>query len=400
MLEVYDFGLGCADETLAVDGQCITVGVSYELPSCAGDEIVYPGLAHCEPLDDDCPADDDPLTFSADYPGALFVWTGAEQGGDGSAAAPFQTIQKAINIAAGNGARIVVAPGNYDETVAIEAGPIIVEGVCARDVTVQTTSTGATAIEITPEDKAEDSITRVARMTILSEGVGIRATSTSGHDIEIESVIIESEQNAIVVKSAAPDGFGLADNNVKATVNRALLSTIGGSAIVATGYNLEVTNTRISKTAAALDSQGDLGAGIWARPMGFVPIEDLNTVLASPGSYLVVSNTLIEGAQYAGVLSEGSIVQLSKSVVRHISPVGAAIGWDDSGAGVSIAWHPWRDTDLPTGQSPRSSLAEVLIHDVANVGLRVQGVDLDVSQSTIRAVGAVAGLAWVMASEP
>lgn len=382
ILDVYDFGLGCADSTLALEDRCVDVGVSYKLPSCSDDAIVYPSLAACEPLDDQCPADPDPLTYAGSYDGASFVWDGAPDGGDGSAAAPFKTIAQAIQSASGS-AHIVLAPGTYEEPVTIENWPINLEGVCARDVTIQTED-GQTGIEVISKEGKRGATmdSRVAHLSILSGGAGIRATSTSG--LRIESVRIDSVHNAIFLQQRPPPGATPTPLDT-ATVQRALLSTTAGSAIVALGYELRISKTRIRQTGAALDEAGDLGAGIWMRPVPFSQLVNDLDLADFGGSYLEVSDSLIERTHYAGVLAEGTLVQLSKSVVRHVSAVGADVGWDDMGAGVSIGWQPWRSTVLPEHE-PRSSLLEVLIHDVINVGVRARGVDLDVSKSTIRSV--------------
>ncbi len=396
ILDVYEFGVTptvveCAEDEVAFGASCVTVGVDFELPECDAGEIVYPGLDACQPFDDACPESPDPVTYSSSYQGASFVWAQAAEGGDGSAATPFRTLSEAIAVAVA-GDRIVVAPGTYHENIVIGLLPVDIEGVCARDVRLAPKSADEPAVLLTKTGGTKEQPTagsRLARLHIETEGLGIRADTTT--NLHLQDVRIDSGDSAVSLQVSRPITQQAVALDT-ATIERSLLGSSGASAIVATGYRLTIRQTRVARAGPAVDARGDFGVGVWVRPSRFATVTN-SELKPFTGGLVVLEDTLIERSSYAGLRAQGSLVDMRRVVVRQVSASNMRdrLGWNDSGAGVVIEAEPWRLVDLPDDAVGVSTLEQVQIHDVVDAGIRALGVELSVMHSNIERVSPAPG---------
>ncbi|HZO13354.1 MAG TPA: hypothetical protein VFB62_08840, partial [Polyangiaceae bacterium] len=151
-----DAGLGAwaceAGELLQEDGSCLAAGIEPEdcpegfmptgdraceplLLECAPGTMALAGESACRPVAP-CPSGkwgDIPVETDTQYVDATFV------GGNGTAQAPWSTVQQAVD-SASDGAIVAIAAGDYLENVTAQGKRVRLWGVCSDVVIVGTVS--------------------------------------------------------------------------------------------------------------------------------------------------------------------------------------------------------------------------------------------------------------------
>ena len=143
-------------------------------------------LVPCRPSPGDCGLDEFALTEADDV---RFVDDDAAPNGDGTLAAPYQTIQKAINSSA-PGMRIAVAAGEYSGHLLIP-WPLDIVGRCAAQVRFTGTS-GTSSIEVPKGAPITGESALLRGITVTGDRLGIMVEG--GVPLRIERVHIDAAQ--------------------------------------------------------------------------------------------------------------------------------------------------------------------------------------------------------------
>jgi hypothetical protein len=295
----------CAPGELASgDGVCVPAGVpaaacpaGFEaldrgchpiLPAapCASGEMTLPGETACRPVADcgEGPWGDIPVEPNTHYVDASFVGIS-----DGSAAAPWTTIQDAI-VAVEPDAIVAVAAGTYGKVDI--AKPVRLWGRCPSLVTVQTPVQN---VAITVIGGADGTLIRGLHLHGSAAGIAVGNATAVGEQLWF------TELN---VGALAGTWFGVAD----LTIRDSLFEDMRFSAGVAKGGTLNVERVHARRT----ENSG-----------AFVAIEafdDAATNEVARRGELTLVRALVEDAADSGVLSLGGIVNVEATAVLNTVP--------------------------------------------------------------------------------
>ncbi len=292
--------------------------------ACPAGEVRFGDRAACVRLGSECPAGDwpDPLPEGT---GHVFVRAGAT--GTGTQAAPFGSIEAGIR-AAPSGGVVVVAPGVYDEALAIYAGVSVV-GACAAQTIVAPTGADYAAVEMLERDASLEDVTVRAPPGGFAIDV---ANTVSLRDVAVEGgtriglAVRQSGQldaTRVVIRGVTGEpesGFGVAVLSGQATFHGLSITDCEGAAIVAEGEGGLVDVTGLY---AARVEQG--------RP-------EARVVNALGGARVVARQSLIEEFDGAGFIAEqdGASILVEDTVVRRFG------NEDGTGVGAFVARGPAR----------------------------------------------------------
>ena len=317
------------------------------------------GTSECVPVGEPCP-DGEPWhsaealreRVGAGFEGAIrYVATEAEPDGDGSRERPLATIAAALALAEA-GDVVALAPGRYEEAVALDAQVALV-GACVEQTTIAA-----------PEG---ESVTLTAaawlgELSVTGAGVGVRLAAESGaaqvSGVRVSEawgrgIVVASGSAAlrrVVVADTNPDeageGFGIV---VEAgSLEASELSVVGseGRGVVVVAGQATLEDAIIRDTA----SSGAPGAGLWVEAAGEALTAERLYLAGNAGAGVVLSGPA------AGARSE---VVLRDAIVLDSAP-GEGAG---DGAGVWMA------------QGATLEAERLLVHRASDRGVQLVGGD-------------------------
>lgn len=178
----------------APDGGCVST-----LPTTCPDPLVaFPGETACHALDE-CPASQFPAVDGA----AVYVDGSAPAGGDGTSARPVRSLGAAIALArAGKVPRVLVAAGNYPESILIDT-PLELRGVCSAKVRIAPPDSMAaeTTISVTAD-------ATVSGLTLVGKSFRRGLAAVGGASLSIDHVSVRGYivgiENARVANPKVP----------------------------------------------------------------------------------------------------------------------------------------------------------------------------------------------------
>ncbi|MBX7113567.1 MAG: right-handed parallel beta-helix repeat-containing protein [Myxococcaceae bacterium] len=209
---------------------------------CGVSEANFVGQPACARIGTVCPAGDFPEGVSGFM--VRYVRAGASAGGNGTLAAPFQTVGAAL-VNAAPGTIVAIAKGTYDEAVRVPAG-VTLWGACVA----QTTLTSSTSHAI------------IGTVTPLGAGVTVRNLTVSG---ERPGVVVGVPTATAVIEDVAvlrTKGFGIVvANGAQATARSVLVRNVGSATQGGDGFHVEGGGTL---TLAKVVVEQIVGLGIVA----------------------------------------------------------------------------------------------------------------------------------------
>lgn len=357
----------CTDAEVRAEDGCLAVGVTVcaegfvadeaggcepILPAeaCGPGEMAIPGEESCRPV-----ADCGEATW-AGIPtdgSVVYVDGAAAGGGDGTMEAPFDTLPAAI-LAAPSNAVVALAPGDYPIATVL-AKPLRFWGRCPRDVSlswaggdvgaVMNIAPGASGSEfhrLAITSDGEVSISASAEDVLFEEiwlhdaGLGLAGVDVAvSPTMVVRGSLFEQVQgiglyagggtitfSESVLRDMAPSGLGTGGGAVVSTVGltkggsslvtieRSVIDGAFGAAVAVDGSSAIVTASVIRNVVVDQSSGAD-GYGAVAT-----------TGLMTPGSPgLLITGSLIENTQTAGILGIGAALEVVDTVIRDVSPV-------------------------------------------------------------------------------
>jgi len=319
----------CGDFLLPTgDGSCEPI-----LPAspCTGaGTMAVPGEGACRPVAacDKAPWGDAPIEATTQ-----FVDGGFGGQSDGTAAAPWTSIQQAIDAAA-DGAAIAVAAGNYAEALSVAGKAVRIWGRCPELVTIASP-------DASPSVSLQATASGSELHALGISGRGVVVTAATG--LLLDRLWIHAVDGIGVHLEAAAQG----------TVTGSLIELCGEAALRVEGASANVEACSLRDTHQA------------GTDVSYAAIQvDSDATVAM----LAASRLLIERAGHAGVRTLGADSTIVDSVVRDISdPIGAY--------GIVLR-------DL-AGRPSSSEVRRVVVTDM-NVGLIGANSELVVEHVAIR----------------
>jgi len=323
-----------------------------ERPICDPEtDGTFPLLGHtgCQPLGDPCPAGDWP-EIPADLPGdRVYVKADAAAGGDGSRAAPFATVEAAVEAAAA-GDVVVIAGGVYPGIVEIERD-VTLWGACVQRTVIEGEGPFAGAVRGALFVNADVTLT-VRNLRITGQYPGIL--------VEAADAVVRAE--GVWVHRATHHGMLVRGGRLE--LSGVLISEMARGENGNIGPGISVWNGA-EAAIANLTSEGPCAPGLGFQYEGTQAL--LDNVLVRDGGALVADDTpssvglhlyfgaqvsgqraLFQGSRRAGIdiFGPGCDLDLSDAVIRETEPFS-----DDDGGGYGL--------DLAGGA--HASLSRVLI---------------------------------------
>jgi hypothetical protein len=265
---------------------------------------------------------------------------------DGSAAAPYTSVQAAVDAAA-DGALVAIAAGNYAESVNVEGKHLTLWGVCAEQVSIEGNA-DAPALQL--GSGAGQSVVRgmalsagsLGLVILEAEGVlaeqlwvhntgGVGVAVTGGGSATLRDSLVELARTVGVFAGGATLTMERAE--VRATLPTASDLTVGWGVVAA------VANTGVPADLTMVDSivrgSRDFGVvvqgstaeldGVWIYDTSPKVPDDANGggIYALDGggrSTLTVRRSVIEQAFFFGMTIQNSVALIEDTVVRNIAP--------------------------------------------------------------------------------
>ncbi|HHH27491.1 MAG TPA: DUF1565 domain-containing protein, partial [Polyangiaceae bacterium] len=328
---------GCGDGFSFEDGACFAV-----LPDapCGPGTFAIPGETSCHGFDA-CGSGtfgDIPIG-----PGTQYVDGAFGGASDGSAAAPWTTIQQAVTAAA-DGATVAVAAGTYSEAVTIDH-PVALWGVCGDQVTI--------------DGGGSPALTLVGAAGVEVHGVALTgqmgATLGNAPDALLEDVWIhDTGEQGLEVQQ----GSGI-------VLTRSLVENANGYGIAAPLGDVEVVESSI-------------------RDIGPTPSGDWGTGLLAWGSSgdskqrIVFRRSVVERCLSFGIAVQAvTDTVVEDTLVREVD-VSASIGGDGMGL-----WQLWTDGD---GDRATLTVQRSVFEQLHASGIAVWGGDALIEDTTVRDV--------------
>jgi hypothetical protein len=350
----------CPAGEVLVDGACLLAGVQ---PSGCGQGFVHDGWRACVP---ELPAEACPATTMAvpgdsschevspcgaapwgDIPvdvGTVYV-DGGVVGGDGSAGAPYSTIQQAVN-AATSGAIVAIAAGTYAEAVTVSGKAVRLWGVCPAQVEIAGPSTDLATLTLMGAGASE------VHHLSLSGGGDVALLASNALGLIVEGVRIHDTPQAIAVEeSLGPTSLTLSDSLVESVYET--IAFVGGSELVVERSLLRGPPPGVN---------GSLPEGVF---VDFYPFASLR-------GRATLRQSVVEAVLNAGLMAFGSDATLEASVVRDVR---LAPGEVEGGYGALAA-----DSN---GQRGNLVVQRSLIAGIPDTGIIMQSSDLVVEDSVL-----------------
>jgi hypothetical protein len=356
-----DTETGCAPGERLVDGVCQAAGIP---PGGCGMGFVHDGDVGCDPVlpeaactagtfalpgERSCHGFDD--CGSAPYPtvpaGETVVHADANYqpgNGDGSAAAPFRTLQEAVD-AAPDGAVIAIAAGSY-ESVLVDR-PLTLWGRCGDMVSVE--ANGGPAIAL---DGAASGST-VRDLAVTGDDVGLQIVDATAVALERLWIHDTAGRGVNVLHETQPAAVGMTDLLIEAASERA---------IYAEGSALTIERVAIRDTQP-------LPAGSSARAINLRDDPETQT-----GGEATIRACVVEGGMEGGVLIHASSATIEDSVVRGVAPTSAG----RFGRAINV------QTDSTSTAPASLSLRTSLVSGCFDGGVVASGATLEVDRVVVR----------------
>jgi len=398
----------CAEGFEARDQGCDAV---LPVTPCPAGQMALPGETTCRSVAP-CPADgwgDIPVEAGAIHVDASFAGTP-----DGSEAAPWPTIQQAVD-AAEDGDQILVAAGTYAEHVTITGKGLRLWGVCPQQVSIEGPPDGVGAIdviqgahgteihrvgisgayvavgvsdatsvllqEIWVHDTGDqgllaDRVLGPAELTVrgsLVESTGLGGIVVVGAKVTLEDDVFRDTAARGVDVFASPQDGGAAG----LVADRIVVDHAVGGGIVVASSSATVSRAVVLDTDA--DASGQRGWG--------VAMFDVPGLPAASGKLI---DAVVERSHDAGVIASASSALVDGVTVRDVSPTAMGPG------SVGITMDAWSGTSPDVTGTIRQSLVE----GATGLGLFVGGArDVMIEGVQVRdtEVDTQAGYGWGMA---
>ena len=326
-------------------------------PDCPVGLARRPGEPACVRVGADCPAGGFPDGLPVD---AVFVRAG-EVGGDGTRAAPFGAVADGI-ARAPTGGVVAIAPGTYDEDVAIRRD-VTLWGACT-DVVLTRTGIGAVLVSdavatlrdlrvtgvrggFSVSSGADLTLRGVVIDDILGTAIAVLASSLDAEDVQfrdVGGVLLASVGSTVSLRRIHVDGggdIGFTVNRSEATVTDSTVQRMDGGdpiiAFVTSGSTLGVERVGFADnlTTAIVANGGtiELSDVVVDGPPEDVLAEDPGLAALEGGRVTAVRCRLRRMRLTAVVAFDpGSTAEIRDVVIEHVVPVATA----DSGSGFEI----------------------------------------------------------------
>ncbi|MEQ9317757.1 MAG: right-handed parallel beta-helix repeat-containing protein [Polyangiaceae bacterium] len=327
---------GCGEGFSFEDGACFAV-----LPDtpCGPGTFAIPGETSCHGFDacgsgtfGDIPTDVGTQHVNATFGGAS----------DGSAGAPWTTIQQAVNAAA-DGAVVAVAAGTYAEAVTIDH-PVALWGVCGDEVTIDGGDSPALSI-------------------VGATGVEVRGVALTGQTGATLDNAPDATFEDVWIHDTTEQGLGV-NQGSGVVVTASLIENANGYGIAAPIGEVEVVQSSI-------------------RDIGPTPAGDWGNGLLAWGSFadtqrIVFRQSLIERCRSFGIAVQAvTDTVVEDTLVRDVD-VSASIGGDGMGL-----WQLWTDGD---GERASLTVQRSVFERLHSSGIAVWGGDALIEDTTVRDV--------------
>lgn len=348
--------------------------------ACPPGQSALPGDPGCTPVGEPCPEGQWPELGPETRP-VIFVSRDAAPGGDGSRAAPLQTITRGLAAApVGSGALVLVSRGTYDEAVVVPEG-VELRGVCALETVLSPSGPGAVVSSAGAGVIVRDLTLRTGGVGLLAAGAGVGLTAFG--------VVLEgrgSEARGLVAREQA---------TLSAT--RVASSGLAEAAVAEGGGTMTVEGSVVD--AARLVVQAS-GGGARVRLIGGVvreraapPAEPGPCLTASRGARLELDGVLVVGCPAGGLLlTEGATAEVVESLIG--GPEGGRSGFGVfAGGGSSVEVRRSRISrasgfGLGAAEGTEVVLEDVVIEDVREDGASgLDGAAIELAQSDLQARG-------------
>ncbi len=414
---------GCpAGEVGTGDGACEPAGIP---PGACGAGFTHDGDVGCDPVLPAATCATGEVAFlgettchavrscgAAPWGGiptpTLYVDDDAAGGGNGSAGAPYATIQAAVD-AATAGDVIAIADGVYAEDVVVDL-PVTLFGLCPDLVTID-----GTAAAVTFGPGANGAALRAVSVTGSGVGVDIRGAV----DVRLEELRVhDTVGDGIAVFDAQPaSGVTIRDVLVEDVMHHgvylsgcdadvARLVVRGTVGVPNQGWGLTVLEdettlerARAQLESVVLDDNAEVGffiqsADVTARGLVVRDMRPSATnrfgrglsiqgIPNTTGTAVVdITDLYVDGARDAGLLNVASDVTLENAVIRNVQTDAVTM---QRGAGIGII-------DIaPDADRPRLDLRRALIENATENGLSLAAGDSTVTGVVVRDIQPLPG---------
>ncbi len=333
----------CDEVSVLTAEGCVRVGVTECAPgfvseaprctpklpeTCAKGTFGVPG-------DETCHA---PTTIALDGT-IVYVDAAAADGGDGSPAKPFRTIQAAVNAAPAD-ARISIAAGSYRENVRV-ARRLLLIGVGADKVEISGIDSNRAAVEVRAD-------ATVAGVAVTGGGLGISVTDANAtisnvwvHDTRVVGVNVD-----------------VTTGTTTARVEHSLIEAAGYAGVAVFGADVEIVASAIRDTQF-LDGTGGPGA--------------LGALYKGKRPKLTVRGSLIERNHEVGVGVAGGDLVVEDSLIRQTE----AMRDGTAGNGVLASY------DRATRTMPTLLVRRSVVENSREIGIAINGGEGTIEQTVV-----------------
>jgi hypothetical protein len=314
---------------------------------CPAGQMAIVGEAECRPV---APCSSGTWGDIAIEATTQHVDGSAPAGGDGSAAAPWTTIQQAVNASAPGG-QVAVAAGTYVESVDV-LKPVRIEGVCPDLVVIEGPAGAQRTVLVGAQ--ADGAVLR--RLTVTGGGLGVWNIGAADvlldrlhiHDTgawAIEASDLEGAGSMRIVDSLLENlpGHGMLVAGVSLQVERSVVRGVTPSLQVATSSAVQLTSSGVTgaPVAASITTsviEANTGVGVFVQG-GAVTIEA--TALRD---HQVSSNGT--GGGVVGLFDEAFLVPTEVDVTGSTVERATKVGLGVAGAVMSVTHTAVRGTAM------------------------------------------------------
>ncbi|MFH2007525.1 MAG: right-handed parallel beta-helix repeat-containing protein [bacterium] len=371
----------CPPGTLAILGEtaCQPVGVEQCSPGfasdgaggcapilpegvCPPDTLAVLGEATCQPIDT-CGTgiwgniQPDGSTLYVDGATGNDAWPGTD-------ASPLATVSQALVLVADDG-QIAVAAGDYAERLTLSR-PVRLRGRCSSLVTLRGVRfLGNDVPPVSIVDGADGSVLSGVTLTGDAEGLVLRAAT---------GVLVEE------VQIVEPVRYGVrADYEAEGLLRRVVISGAKRCGVYQTGASLAFEQADIRRTQTDDDSSFGRGVSV-----------ECSSVTGACGSFSITGSVLTENTE-SSIYSSGVELTVADSVIRdtQLSP------WNNRSArGI----HSSCNND---GECGPLTVSGSVIANNGELGVAINGTDVDITQTTIRDTwsSAAQAMGWGIGTE-
>jgi hypothetical protein len=312
---------------------------------CADGEMALAGETACRPIAScgEGTWGDIPVEDGMQYVDGSFGGTP-----DGTATAPWPTLQEALIAAGGRGGLIAIAAGDYDGEVVV-GDAVRLHGRCPSLVTVHGVAADRPAIFLAPS--AASTVIRSLAVTGVGYGIAVNAVG-----VRIESVWVHDTGLTGVV---ALDGMGAADAVVVGT----LVERASQAGLFTSGAPLTVESTMVRATRGIPGSPLGTSVGVVVSPMSGVP------------GTAAIRGSILTSAVGAGIAATGGSLTIESSAVLDTDALPS--GEDGSGI-LAIA---------VDGVPATLAVIDSVVERSHEAGIVAAGAVASIERTTVRTTG-------------